>query len=99
MPTQPTLPLVWPQTDPREWALAQGYVFEWEDDWHIGSHVDEYPDAYDDEPRRCEVASLRTADGDVLASLGCIDDADVDYRRQIERELAYEVMPGEVSAA
>lgn len=95
MHTQPTLPgYEWSQTDPREWALAQGMMFHWDDDWSLGvPHSEEYPDAYDAEPSTCEYAELRDSDDNVLASLHCIDDADADYRETVERDLAAEVMP------
>lgn len=38
----------------------------------------------------CEFCVLTDDSGDVLASLGCIDDADDNYRRVVEAELALE---------
>lgn len=72
------------------WADSQGMFVSWEDDWHTGSHVDEYPDAYDAEPDSCETAELLDADGNLLGSLGCVDDADDFYRREVEVDLITE---------
>jgi hypothetical protein len=70
------------------WGKDVGVVFSWEDDWNVGSHVDEF-DAYDAEPETCETALARW--GALLASLGCVDDADDDYRRVVQAELADEL--------
>jgi hypothetical protein len=70
------------------WARDNGIEFEWEDDETI-NHMREF-DCYDVEPQTCETCIARNADGDVVASLGCIDDADTDYRRVVQAELAYE---------
>lgn len=70
-------------------AINQGWTAEWSDDWDIGSHIEEF-DCYTEEPTTCESCVLKDADGNVLASLGCIDDADNNYRRVIEAELAEE---------
>lgn len=78
------------------WAKAAGVSFGWEDDWDVGSHVEEY-DAYDQEPSTCEICTVQMQ-GDVVAALGCIDDADANYRRVVEAELAYEAMPAPVSS-
>lgn len=83
----------------RELAVAEtrakdaGFEYEWSDDWAVGSHKEYFGkgSAYEDgEPSTCESCVLRNEDGDVLASLGCIDDADADYRRVVEAELADE---------
>lgn len=73
------------------WARAQGVTFSWADDWEVCAHVVEY-DGYVREPDTCEFCTLLDADGNVLASLGCIDDADDNYRRVIEAELAADAM-------
>jgi hypothetical protein len=76
-------------------AEAKGITFRWEDDWEIGSHKEFFgPDsAYDDhEPDTCEQCDAIDASGEVLASLGCVDDAGKDYRRVVEAELAAEVL-------
>lgn len=75
-----------------QWAKSQGHTFVWEEDWLVGSHVDEF-DAYDSEPEICESATMLDSDDNVLASLGCVDDATDDYRRVVEAELALEAMP------
>lgn len=82
-------------TEPREVAEAIGYTFEWRDDWDLGvSHAEFYSaEAYPDgEPETCERVVLVDADGLVMASLGCIDDATDEYRREVENELACEVL-------
>lgn len=73
------------------WARDNGLTFTWEDDWEIGSHVREY-DGYEREPETCETCIAWDANGDVVASLGCVDDATPEYRRVIEAQLASEVM-------
>lgn len=76
------------------WARSENMTYEWSDDWEVGNHHDFYGDAYaDNEPTTCEVCLMRSPDGDVVASLGCIDDADNNYRRVVCAELALEVMP------
>lgn len=71
-----------------------GFTFEWEEDWSIGSHKDFYGEGSysDSEPKTCESCLCRGADGQVLASVGCVDDASYDYRRVIEAELASEAL-------
>lgn len=49
------------------------------DGWHAGSPT---------EVQTCEGCILRDADGAVLASLWAIWDADDDYRRQVQADLA-----------
>lgn len=72
------------------WAREQGIEFRWEDDWHIGDHAAEFPDAYDDGgPETCEMCGAWLGD-ECLAALGCIDDATDEYRRVIEADLAAE---------
>lgn len=83
------------QADRRNWS------YEWSDDWSIGSHKKFYGEdsAYaDHEPSSCESCVLRDEDGNVLASLGCIDDADNNYRRVIEAELTDEALTHEHAA-
>lgn len=76
--------------DAELWAeAAPAFRVEWEDDWIVGSHVREFGDSYDAEPDTCEVA-LAYVGADVVASLGCIDDADDNYRRVVNAELADE---------
>lgn len=76
-----------------KWAKQAGYKVVREDDWAVGNHVHEFPDAYDTEPETCETFILMTPDGDVAGTLGCVDDADEDYARVVSAELALEVMP------
>lgn len=73
-----------------QWAMLRGAYVLWNEDWSV-NHTDEYPDAYDSEPQTCEYATL-WLDGEVVTSLGCIDDADDSYRRVIEAELASEAL-------
>lgn len=69
------------------WAKDVGVAFSWEDDWNVGSHL-KY-DACDAEPETCEVALASL--GALRAGVGCVDDADANYRRVIEAELADEL--------
>lgn len=72
-------------------ARALGYTFEWTDDWSIGSHVREFgEESYPEEPGTCESCIMRDPAGNVVQSLGCVDDASREYRRAIEAELALE---------
>jgi len=76
-------------------AIRLGWSYVWSDDWDVGSHKEFYGkgSAYEDsEPNTCEHCTLKDSDGRVLASLGCIDDADSNYRRVIEAELADETL-------
>lgn len=68
------------------WVDALGLTVEWSDDWTVQDHVAEY-DCYDVPPTTCEFAMVRNKQGDVIDSLGCIDDATDEYRKEIEREL------------
>lgn len=78
-------------TNLHQWADSIGLEIDWRDDWGVGSHVAEFGDDYEHEPRECLSCAIRSADGDILASLGCIDDPSDDYAREIERELLEEV--------
>lgn len=74
------------------WAKEQGLEFRWEDDWQVGSHRDAFGrgSAYEDaEPETCEQCGAWLGD-ECLAAIGCVDDADDNYRRVIEAELAME---------
>ena len=71
------------------WAESIGLEFQWADDWSV-DHGREF-DCYEDGgPETCEYCQAVTADGTVLASLHCIDDATDEYRQVIEVELAGE---------
>lgn len=77
-----------------QWAREQNITFSWSDDWDVGNHREFYGEAYaDDEPLTCEQAAAFDPDGTCIASLGCIDDADNNYRRVVNAELALEAMP------
>jgi hypothetical protein len=82
-----------------QWARISGYTFQWSEDWEVGSHVQFFGDAYDTEPESCEQVSMVNAEGEVVASLGCVDDADRDYGRVVEAELALEVWMRPVAVA
>ena len=70
-------------------AKALGYTFDWQEDWQVGSHVKEYgEESYPHEPETCEFCLMLDADGKVVQSLGCIDDATREYRRVVEAQLA-----------
>lgn len=86
-----TAPATTPTTA-RDAAIAGGCTFRWSDDWEVGNHGAEYGEAYaQGEPDTCENADLFGPDGTtLLASLGCIDDADEGYRAEIENDLARE---------
>lgn len=76
------------------WAQSVDLTFQWSDDWAVGSHVTYFGpgSAYTDpdrEPEICEVCVAFLV-GEVVASLGCVDEADQNYRRVIEAELAGE---------
>jgi hypothetical protein len=80
------------------YAKAAGWTFTWRDDWELPhSHEQEFGEAYsgmpDGEPETCEGVTLYDENDDVLESLGCVDDADSNYRRVVEAELALEAMP------
>ena len=75
-----------------EYGQTIGLEFSWEDDWSVGNHKEFFGDdsAYADrEPETCETC-LAILNGDVVASLGCIDDADDNYRRVVQAQLADE---------
>lgn len=70
---------------------AETFRITWEDDWSV-DHVAEF-DCYEDEgPSTCEGCTIYSENGDVLASLWCIDDADDEYRQEIERQLIEEAV-------
>jgi len=74
-----------------EQAFMSSWTYEWKDDWSVCSHVQEF-DTYTEEPNTCQGCILRNEAGEVLASLWCIDDADANYRRVVEAELALEAL-------
>lgn len=78
--------------DAERWARETGVWFRWESELGWIDHVAEY-DTYDAEPETCEACIAYDEDGEVVASLGCIDDATPQYRRVVEAELALEVKP------
>jgi hypothetical protein len=70
-----------------------GYTFAWDDDWEVGNHFVFYGYSYrNGEPKTCEHCCCKDAEGNVVASVGCIDDATPQYRRVIEAELADEAL-------
>jgi hypothetical protein len=66
------------------WAADVEVEYSWSDDFRV-DHVAEY-DCYDEEPATCETCTAEL--GMLSESLGCIDDADDNYRRVIMAELA-----------
>lgn len=71
-------------------ARAQGYTFVWEDNFESVNHVQEF-DGYDSEPETCEVVRLLNTTGELVAILGCIDDATDEHRADVENDLAAEI--------
>ena len=65
-------------------AETNGIVVSWSADWDV-NHTAEF----DYEPETCEHAAA-LMHGEVVASLGCIDDATPEYRRVVEAQLADE---------
>lgn len=47
---------------------------------------------FDYQPTTCEAAIALDREGDVLASLGCIDDAEENYRRVVAAGLYWEAL-------
>ena len=72
------------------WAAVNDLTVEWADDWDGDNSYTEQAEFDGYTVTTCEMARLVDTDGNVLASLGCIDDATDDYRRVIEAELAEE---------
>jgi hypothetical protein len=76
-----------------KYAKNHDWIFEWGDDWDDPKHCDKSNgDGTEYKPKTCEYCYLYNDVSDVLASLSCIDDADADYRRVVEAELALEAM-------
>lgn len=76
-------------------------TFTWTDDWSLGtSHADFYSrEAYPEgDPETCE-SCVATLEGEVVASLGCIDGATPEYRRVVEAELALEAIPAVLASS
>lgn len=73
-------------------ARMVGWSITWSDD-PDGTHSYADQPAFDGyQVSTCELATLVNGDGEVLQSLGCIDDADDDSRRVVAAELAAEEM-------
>lgn len=76
-------------------ARAYGFSFHWSIDWSIGSHKKFYGDdsAYAEaEPVTCEQCLCCDMDDSILASVGCVDNADSSFRRVVEAKLALEAL-------
>ena len=73
--------------------LAEAEQHAREENWSViwDNDFDHVP-SKDYTPNTCESAMLFNEDGEMLASLGCIDDADTNYRRVVEAELALEAL-------
>lgn len=66
------------------------FTIEWTEDWSLPhSHAYEFGDeAYPNgDPETCESCHVRDADDNLVACLGCIDDASDEYRKQVEADL------------
>lgn len=73
------------------WAHEADVTFNWEADWEVGDHKKEYGEVYENGgPETCEMCAAYF-EGEVGASLCCIDDATDEYRRVVEAELASEL--------
>jgi len=72
-----------------QWARGDGIEVVWSDDWDGDHSYLERDDWRGYELTTCESAVLYV-DGEVVASLGCIDDATDDYRRVVSAGLADE---------
>jgi len=70
-------------------ARALGYTFDWQQDWSV-DHQKEYDCYPNGGPETCEFCLMLSPEGNVVQSLGCIDDATKEYRRVVEAELALE---------
>lgn len=70
-------------TKAEQWASDNDYEFVWSDDVHDDDKT--VP------PTTCESCQM-IIDGEYVSGLGCVDDADDDYRRVIQAELALNVM-------
>lgn len=78
-----------------DYAQSLGWTFKWDHEPDADlSWMDEEERA---KPHEVLCCVLRDASGDVRASLGNIVDADRNYGRVVEAELALEAMPGDVS--
>jgi hypothetical protein len=77
--------------DAEQLAQSYGLQFRWQDDWAVGDHTREFD--YKSNPSTCESCVCEDGEDNVLASLSCIDDADDNYRRVVEAELALEAIP------
>lgn len=71
---------------------ARGWYVEWESDGDGDHSYLDQPEFDGYEITTCEMASLYDADDNHLTSLGCIDDADDNYRRLIEAQLMAEAL-------
>jgi hypothetical protein len=74
------------------YARDHDWWYRWDSELGMIDHVTEFV-CYDTEPETCESCALYAEDGELLGSLGCIDDATPEYRRVVEAELALEAMP------
>jgi hypothetical protein len=78
----------------RHLAAAERYFYEkgWRIEWHHELDAGVVNHTAEDGVETCEFALLLDADSNILASRGCIDNADSDYKRLIRAELALEAM-------
>ena len=80
------------------YAAGHDWEFTWEPDFDAdASFVDTWDSLaqadWNSTDHECEVCILRDSDGNILSSCGGIFDADSDYRRVIQAELALEALP------
>lgn len=69
------------------------FTIEWVDDWQV-DHVKEYDYYRDGEgPSTCEGCIIRSSvTGEIVDSWWCIDDADDEYRRQLEQDMIADIV-------
>ncbi len=91
-PEQGRIECAWHLAESEALATLIGLDISWSDDWMVDHSAE-----FDYSPASCEnaVATLPCQccwTPQVVASLSCIDDADDDYRRVVDAELASEAL-------
>lgn len=73
------------------WARYNGYGVEWEDDGDGDHSYLDQPEFAGQDIWTCEHAGIYNEDGNMLAGIGCVDNATPEYRRVVAAELALEL--------